>query len=398
MWVTQYWKRSFSLYGVWAWKTFVCIVVVVNIGLWKCGNQVGTSDAAIIEKIRVAHNFHALNEDSHDMILSLRSSFIFFNYDCSRASASRKKCDRFFDIATLSNNRVYETYKHWVEHSKKPLSIAFPEEPKSILLFDNKFIWKLWMQRIGLEQFVPSTLASQNMTFPSVMKVISSRHHDNNNHFGAAGKGVYVLNSLEEYDRYSEHLRMMGSSFFVEELIGAGDLREGVMFGSFYQGQLLALRCIERRFSPSAFPDQYVTGGAFISRSTGSERANSTSTRISCTYNLAKTVVVMMREARYAGVFCIDFKTNVNGQVKFLEVNPRLCSTLAVSASLFSSMYVPLAFAVEERRQERMKEEFEEVDDQKLWFSNSTLRELVLAEKSVATSGIDPMHKKLLIM
>jgi hypothetical protein len=374
---------------------FAVVVTVLGLTWLTCSDGV-----ILLDKIRVAHNFKAF-EDARPMFFGLRHLFVFLNYDCSRSYASRKKCDKSFDIATLSHPHIYETYKHWTDHSKKPVSIAFPEEPKSLLLFDNKFVWKLWMQRIGLEKYLPRTLDIHNMTFPSVMKVIGTQH-GTEVPFGSGGSGVYVLRSADHYQQYSDHLRFMGSSFFVEEaVVSAGnELREGVMMGSFYKNKLLALRCIELQFAFKAFADKQPLvqdDNVFIFHGSQTERGNATTRRVSCGADVVKAVDTMMREARYSGVFCIDFKRDRRGQVKFLEVNPRFCLSLALYGSLFTAVYLPLAFALEETRVQVLRDEFEESDAVKTWFTNSTLHDLVSDERNVVLSGVEPGHNKLLL-
>jgi hypothetical protein len=100
----------------------------------------------------------------------------------------------------------------------------------------------------------------------------------------------------------------------------------------------------------------------------------------------------MIRAANYSAAFCIDFKTNRENQVKFMDVNPRTCTTMTVSAALFASVYVPLAFAIQQQRVRLgLNDEVE-----RRWFINSSFLEIFKTEREVARSGWDPSQGELL--
>ena len=109
-------------------------------------------------------------------------------------------------------------------------------------------------------------------------------------------------------------------------------------YGAAVNGKIIALRCLIHEFDT-------LSSEVFVSSKTLRARRSYLS---NCGVEVAEVIPTIISMGQYTGSFCIDFKSNSQGEIKFYEVNPRLCSNMAKKMKIFKSIFVPLAFAIQD--------------------------------------------------
>mmetsp|Transcript_22570 Transcript_22570/g.32998 ORF Transcript_22570/g.32998 Transcript_22570/m.32998 type:complete len:340 (-) Transcript_22570:223-1242(-) len=219
------------------------------------------------------------------------------------------------------------SYMKKLEHN---LSTAVIPDEKLIRLFNDKGKWKEFMHSIGLGEFVPKSYTSiSTVQYPCVVK---TNHHYGTGITVAVNEGRLrgIISAIPENEPY----------IMEESLTGMG-LAEGGVYGSAYKGQPLVLMCsiITHREGSLKAKNR----GVYIR--TQGVAVNSTQ-YVSCGRDVARVVSAMFANLEpYTGLFCLNFKTNSTGHLKFMEVNARVCATMVISPVL-AFVSVPLAFAI----------------------------------------------------
>ena len=198
---------------------------------------------------------------------------------------------------------------------------------EDLLMFDNKIQWKEYMKSIGLHKYIPESFTIDTATFPCMLKTAA--------HFGS---GVHVVQNMSHLQQFISDLKH--TSYMLEESLMGMGLSEGAAYGSVYKGEVISLRCIVRNHSAHSLQ----LGGIFVR---GLNNLKSTSYYSPCG---VETLSVLNRvfapPVNYTGPFCADLKANANGDIKFLEINARMCGSMPYSDALFLETYIPLAFAI----------------------------------------------------
>jgi len=214
---------------------------------------------------------------------------------------------------------------------------------KATELFDNKADWKSWMDSIGLGDYVPRTYLLQerhHIQFPLMLKVLTRRN----------GRGVMPILNKAQFTRQVGRVIAKGQPYLLEEALMGMGFSEVFSYGSVYKGDLLSMRCLKRTYpanlwhSEAASSPVEVNDIPFVgSYSIKPEEEHF----IPCSRELIDVTRTMFVAASpYTGAFCSTLKTDAQGRVKMIEVNTRLCASVADNKELQAVVLVPLSFAV----------------------------------------------------
>ena len=64
-----------------------------------------------------------------------------------------------------------------------------------------------------------------------------------------------------------------------------------------------------------------------------------------CGIEMTEFISKMILKGNYTGPFCVDYKSNSNHELRYFEVNPRLCGRVPYYKHLFVASFIPLLFA-----------------------------------------------------
>lgn len=213
---------------------------------------------------------------------------------------------------------------------------------RATALFDDKVNWKAWMGSVGLGSYIPRTYYLQdrnNIKFPLILKVLSRRN----------GRGVTPILNKAQFTRHVGKIIAREQSYMLEEGLTGMGLSEVFAHGAVYQGGLVSMRCTKRTYpaglwhSDAATPAELSTTPFVGSYTIKPEEEHF----IPCSEELVNVTRTMFAAAPpYTGAFCSTLKTDMQGQVKMIEVNARLCGLVVDAKVLQAVVLVPLSFAV----------------------------------------------------
>lgn len=285
------------------------------------------------------------------------------------------------DLTTLIDPISFNRWADSPEHL--PRQYVMPSVD-TLRVWNDKPRWKKWMQYIGLGDYIAQPIDPKHPYFPLVFKEANMKNY---------GAGVHVVNNNMELQVLVNQQKSRGESYLLEEALTGMGLSEGAAFGSAYDGELLMLRCMRMSFdgaknkpmTKAGNGELYINGG-----STGQIKGSSSFRMASCGLQLVYSVRKMAQLGKYSGAFCVNFKMDNRKNIKFLEVNARMCAGVSRIENLFISTYLPLAFAVQERiiRDAAAARRHYRIPE---WYANSTIhRDVFEMERAVSMSGMTP--------
>jgi carbamoylphosphate synthase large subunit len=234
------------------------------------------------------------------------------------------------DVVGISSNFLRSiVHELKVSTSKSFQSLLLPQNPQTLMIWNNKLMWKDWMMGNGLESVIARTYDDVSIKFPCVLK--TDRH---------GGHGVYILTNMSHYKAITSSFKKTEKYLIEEALDGFGNMEDGA-FGSALFGNILSLRCLRRVFRGGSS-----TNHSEIWKTTADMMNNEDERSIECGAIIATAISSMTGKGNYTGAFCVDIKYNATLYPKFLDINPRMCRTHTINSTMLVRNYVPLAFAI----------------------------------------------------
>lgn len=354
------------------------------------------SETNISNKIKIGYILDYKRPMAFDQLLhndTINSIFSFHyltNNDVITKSVNYMNC-YFQNNSDMVINSVYpndidQVFKGDSSNTSSLINCAISKPNVNIIkIWGNKLTFKIWMINNGMKQWVPSLMTKDNATFPLFLKAT--------NLDGSNGiKNINNINQLKS--ELSKIPKSNVNNILLEELLdGMGPL-EGDLFGSAYNGELVSLKCRIEDLSSNGHAS-IRSNNNFIKLPPGSRYNPNELCSVSS--KLLEVIVNMMRLGNYSGAFCLGFKMDSSKQIKFYDMNPRICGTLFTRHDFFISAYLPLAFKIKESL---MKSELVHLHpmhpligssyDNKGWYYNKTLIQMNERELHFAKNGIDP--------
>ena len=250
------------------------------------------------------------------------------------------------DLLTYANFSAMQSM-HSASSVQLPGHVS--NDPAMIEIFESKVLWKDWMVKIGLGNYIPVSYDPagdpSKLPYPVVLKT--------NVHFG---RGVFVMHNEKDYRRMTQNLTTHNTPYLLEEALTGSGLSEFSLWGSAHRGELLSVRCMKEEYSAddfkSAYRDSTVNKPAGLGKDSavpfisGFLQKKISKKAMPCGQDLVEVMRQMMRAANFTGPWCTHFKLNNAKQIKLHEVNARYCGSLSGTDVLFLSTYVPIAFAI----------------------------------------------------
>jgi carbamoylphosphate synthase large subunit len=179
-----------------------------------------------------------------------------------------------------------------------------------VSLMEDKYLLALNLITYGFGQYVPKTWTNPaDSTFPCVIK----RHNL------SGGKGIKILESMQELRKSLSDPEFSGKQYFFQE-ITPGDT-EYVCHIVALKGEILFIKYFE-----------YIMPGPEIIRSWDSQTIK-TNHGPNLNHQISVTFKEVIKHLNYSGPCNIDFKI-IDGFPKIFEINPRLGGSLMVSKNL----------------------------------------------------------------
>lgn len=259
---------------------------------------------------------------------------------------------KFFDIKLLEMDKPldpnvhydiiawdgYRVFDNWViDMANRPPVLAGYIGDPVINTFESKQQWKGWMRQHGMEDVIPATYTLENATFPCIYK----------QHFAHFGSGVKVAYSVADVKSFVAANNSTNNEYFLEEVLSGSGMASVTAYGGAFMGKLTSLRCKVYHYDQEETnkKDRSVgRGNIFVA---GQDLQSSNASLVVCSMSVVRQVSRMMNLAKYTGAFCVDIKLDSLGNMKFMEVNARMCASMVTYRSLFLSTYLPLAFHVQ---------------------------------------------------
>lgn len=278
------------------------------------------------------------------------------------------------------------------ENLQSFVNYPLPDNRDIFSHWNDKKRFKAWMITHGFGDYVPKSIDIKNPIFPIVVKGTISN----------GSRHVFIATNQHELDEIRKQLENekheVHDMLFEEALTGMGNV-EGDVLGVAFNGELLSMVCQMKivssgQISRSHLNKDYfiLSGGIFPDYEIAS-----------CGSDIQRVVSKMMKLTEFSGAFGISFKMDSQKRIKFFDMNPRIDGNLYVHGELLISAFVPLAYKMhsvflQDKRFNSKTEShplFSSSFDNRGWFYNQTIIDIVVREKKIADTGIDPLHDDL---
>ena len=246
------------------------------------------------------------------------------------------------------------------ESFKSYYSLIPQPQSKTVAMFNNKMLFKIWMQESGMGSHISRSFNSEEeIQYPCMFKM-KELH---------SGEGVVLVQNKSQLDALAA--RHSRDQYLLEEALVGVDGAELTIFGSSFNGKLLSLRCTVKLNANQKLKYRII----------GSTQGSAMNQHLSCGRALRDVTKQIALMSNYTGPFCIDSKVDSSGTHKILELNPRFCSsaTSVVKVLLLSSL-IPLAVAAHDdmlrRHREKDNSKYDMNSSSPKWSMNKFLNKI----------------------